>query len=333
MNREDVSKPRDDDPNKNPSCSVNLAVTAAGSLSPSISISTHPVDAEIPALAFGLYKVPSGDEGVRIITDAIIGAGYRHLDSASIYGNEKTLGRALVDCYKTSADALTSEPKNLDRFQLFVASKVWNDAQKEGRLAVRRSVDQSLDDLGLEYLDICYVHWPVPGYFVGTYRELLLLQKEGKIKFLGISNFRIADYEELLAKIPQNEFVPPLIHQFEVSPFMYRPETVKYFREKRIRIAASKALNRTAGLDSDDAAVVRIIAKSHSVTPAQVLLRWSFQKRFIVLSKTTSLSRMKENRDLFKFSLSIAEMDHLDDITNEEVVQARDELEAKRRTS
>ena len=108
MSREDVSKPGDDDPNKDRSCSVNLAVTAAGSLSPSpspsisISISTHPADAEIPALAFGLYKVPIGDEGVRIITDAIIGAGYRHLDSASIYGNEKTLGRALADCYRTT---------------------------------------------------------------------------------------------------------------------------------------------------------------------------------------------------------------------------------------
>ena len=293
-------------------------------------------DAKVPALAFGLYKVPNGDEGVRIISDAILRAGYRHLDSASIYGNEKTLGRALADCYCGRTKEISngsSEPKILERSELFVASKVWNNVQREGRPAVRRSVEQSLDDLGLEYLDVCYVHWPVPGCFVGTYQELLSLQKEGKIKFLGISNFRIEDYQELLAKIPQTEFLPPLIHQLEVSPFMYRPDIIEYFTQEKILVAASKALNRTIGLDSHDGVVIRDIAKCHSITPAQVLLRWSYQKGLIVLSKTTSLSRMKENRAIFGFSLSSQEMNRLDVITKEEVVRARDELEVKRRTN
>jgi diketogulonate reductase-like aldo/keto reductase len=300
------------------------------------SIPTPHASAEVPALAFGLYKVPNGDEGVRIISDAILRAGYRHLDSASIYGNEKTLGRALSECCGTTKEKIsagTSQSKTVKRSDLFIASKVWNDAQREGRPAVRRSVEQSLDDLGLEYLDVCYIHWPVPNNFVGAYRELMLLQKEGKIRFLGISNFRTADFNELQAKIPQDEFVPPLIHQFEVSPFMYRPETIEYFTERKIVVAASKALNRTVGLDSNDGAVVKVIAKSHSVTPAQILLRWSFQKGFVVLSKTISLLRMKENRALFDFSLSTEEMNRLDEITKEEIVRARDELEAKRRTS
>lgn len=289
----------------------------------------------IPRLAFGLYKVPNTEEGVGIINDAILRAGYRHLDSASIYGNEKTLGKALEHCFGMTKDVSygDSEKKVLQRSELFVASKVWNDAQREGRRAVRRSVEQSLNDLGLDYLDICYVHWPIPGYFVETYRELLNLRREGKLKFLGISNFRIADYEELLEKIPPNEFVPPLIHQFEVSPFMYRPKTIDYFAQKQILVAASKALNRTIGLDSDDGKVVRDIAKCHSVTPAQVLLRWSYQKGLIVLSKTNSLSRMNENRNLFDFSLSPSEIDQLDTITKEEDVRAREELEAKRRSS
>ncbi len=299
------------------------------------AISRQNVCSEVPALAFGLYKVPNGDEGVRIIKDAILRAGYRHLDSASIYGNEKTLGKALNHCFETMKDVSDGDSKQkvLKRSELFLASKVWNDAQREGRPTVRRSVEQSLNDLGLDYLDICYVHWPVPGCFVETYRELLLLQKEEKIKFLGISNFRIADYEELLKEVPPNEFVPPLIHQFEISPFMYRPKTVQYFAEKKILVAASKALNRTVGLDSEDGEVVRDIAKSHSVTPAQVLLRWSYQNGLIVLTKTTSLSRMNENRSLFDFSLSPLEMDQLDGITKEEAVRAREELEAKRRSS
>ena len=292
-------------------------------------------DPFIPRLAFGLYKVPNGDDGVGIINDAILRAGYRHLDSASIYGNEKILGKALEHCFGMTKDVSYGDSKQtvLNRSDLFVASKVWNDAQREGRSAVRRSIEQSLNDLGLDYLDICYVHWPVPGYFVETYRELLSLRREHKIKHLGISNFRIADYEELLEKIPANEFVPPLIHQFEVSPFMYRPKTIEFFAQKQILVAASKALNRTVGLDSEEGKVVREIAKCHSVTPAQVLLRWSYQKGLIVLSKTNSLSRMNENRSLFHFSLSPLEMDQLDAITKEEAVRAREELEAKRRSS
>lgn len=123
------------------------------------SIPTPHASAEVPALAFGLYKVPNGDEGVRIISDAILRAGYRHLDSASIYGNEKTLGRALSECCGTTKEKIsagTSQSKTVKRSDLFIASKVWNDAQREGRPAVRRSVEQSLDDLGLEYLDVCY---------------------------------------------------------------------------------------------------------------------------------------------------------------------------------
>ncbi len=290
---------------------------------------------EVPALGFGLYKIPDDDEGVRIISDAILRAGYRHLDSASIYGNERTLGKALANCCGAAKDDFIDsfQPSTLERSQLFIASKIWNDAQQQGRLAVRRSVEQSLDDMGLEYLDLCYVHWPVPGYFVETYRELLLLRKEGKIKFLGISNFRVADYEELLEKIPTTEFVPPLIHQFEISPFMYRPQIIEYFTGKKILVAASKALNRTLGLDSHDGDVIRDIAKTHSVTPAQVLLRWGYQKGLIVLTKTTSLSRMKENRALFEFSLLPKQMAQLDCITTTEVVRARDELENKRRLS
>lgn len=329
--QEDNANPGVCDSNKDPCISVNLVENA----SPSLSIPVKHTKVDVPTLAFGLYKIPNGDEGVQIISDAILRAGYRHLDSGSIYGNEKTLGRALADCCGTTTRTTdcTSQNEILERSELFVASKVWNDAQKQGRLAVRRSVEQSLVDTGLKYLDICYVHWPVPGHFVDTYRELLLLQQEGKINFLGISNFRIADYEKLLADIPQEKFVPPLIHQFEVSPFMYRPETIEYFREKYILVAASKALNRTVGLNSDDGAVVRDMAKSHSVSPTQVLLRWSFQKGLIVLSKTTSLSRMRENRALFHFILSPEEMDRLDDITKEENVKARDELESKRRTN
>ena len=130
----------------------------------------------IPQLAFGLYKVPASDEGERIIVDAIH-AGYRHFDTAAFYQNEATLGRAL-------------KKSGLARENFFLCSKVWNDAQKKGRAAVRESVEESLEALDFGgYFDLYLVHWPVPGHFVETYKELEILHYEGKLRNLGLSNF------------------------------------------------------------------------------------------------------------------------------------------------
>ena len=286
----------------------------------------------IPVLAFGMYKVPDNDDGVQIVLNAIQ-CGYRHFDSASIYDNEKTLGKALQTSIFKS--------KIVKRSELFIASKVWNDVQKDGRDAVRRSVEQSLKDLQIDYLDICYIHWPVPGYFVETYKELILLCNEGKINSIGISNFNKLDYEELLSGIAKDEelldFIPPLINQFEISPFMYRPDMIQYFqKENGILIAASKALNRFgAGSDREDTTSMKIIqdiATLYSVTYAQILIRWSYQKGYIVLSKTSNILRMKENRNIFGgFCLSDKEMKLLDSITTYNDVRIREELEVQRK--
>jgi diketogulonate reductase-like aldo/keto reductase len=291
----------------------------------SLSILATPpkvVEMMIPALAFGLYMVPDTYEGEQIILGAIHHAGYRHFDSASIYRNERTLGRALARC-------------NVPRSELTIASKVWNDAQRNGRDAVRASVETTLNDIGCEYLDICYVHWPVPGCYVDTYKELQVLQQEGKIRSLGISNFGIVDYEYLMSNIADKDLtVRPHINQIEVSPFMYRPMIIEYFQSRGILIAASKALHRGKGIEDDDAGsgVVRSIATSHGVTPAQVLLRWSVQHSFIVLTKTSRLERMKENRGVLNFTLCHEEMLALDALTSNDAIQAREELEIERKS-
>ena len=303
---------------------VDLAATAT---------QKNEVVVNIPVLAFGMYKVPDNDDGVQIVLNAIH-CGYRHFDSASIYDNEKTLGKALQTSIFKS--------KIVKRSELFIASKVWNDVQKDGRDAVRRSVEQSLKDLQIDYLDICYIHWPVPGYFVETYKELILLCNEGKINSIGISNFNKLDYEELLSGIAKDEelldFIPPLINQFEISPFMYRPDMIQYFqKENGILIAASKALNRFgAGSDRDDDTtsmkIIQDIATLYSVTYAQILIRWSYQKGYIVLSKTSNILRMKENRNIFGgFCLSDKEMKLLDSITTYNDVRIREELEVQRK--
>jgi diketogulonate reductase-like aldo/keto reductase len=300
------------------------------------------VQTRVPCLAFGLYKVPNDQEGERIVVDAIH-AGYRHFDSASIYGNEPTVGRAFKHCLthssssSSSSSSLQQSAVSVSRSDLFVASKVWNDVQKQGRDAVRQSVLKSLQDLQLEYLDICYVHWPVPNHYIDTYKELQQLLKEQKIRSIGISNFTPSEYENLMAD--PDVTIQPLIHQFEISPFMYRPSLIEYFQKQqcggsRILIAASKALNRTVGIsDSNDGkgSIVQQIADAHGISTAQIMLRWSYQKGFIVLAKTSNPRRMTENRSILGFDLTEDEMQQLDGLTSPDDIQSRTNLEEERK--
>ena len=210
-------------------------------------------------------------------------------------------------------------------------SKVWNDAQKQGRVAVRASVLQSIKalDFGDDgYIDLFLIHWPVPRCFVDTYKELELLHKEGKLKHLGLSNFSIAEYEELMAK-ENNISVPPAVNQFEVSPFMYRPQDVSYFQERGILVSSSKSLHRADECLNNPQ--LKSLSTKYSVTPAQVMLRWGLQKGLIVISKTATPARMVENRALFCFSLSEVDMQTLDELTTDEDVAKRQQLEKERK--
>ena len=281
----------------------------------------------IPRLAFGLYKVPNNTEGERIVVDAIQ-AGYRHFDSASVYGNEGAVGRAIQRCCGPSST--TSSPI-VSRSELYISSKVWNDAQVQGRKAVRQSVLKSLQELQLEYLDCVYVHWPVPGRYIETYRELQQLFYEGKIRAIGISNFTIQEFQTLMAA-PEIRILPD-IHQFEVSPFMYRPHVIQYFQQVGIFVAASKALHRGVGINTAeaDSSIVDMIAADREVTSAQIMLRWGFQKNLVVLCKTSNPARMRENRDILSFELTANEMELLDGLTSAGDIEERSKLEEERK--
>ena len=268
----------------------------------------------IPQLAFGLYKVPANEKGEAIILNAVK-AGYRHFDTASYYKNEATLGKAL-------------KRSGIPRDEFFLVSKVWNDAQKLGRGAVRQSVEQSIADLNFGgYYDLFLIHWPVPNHYVDTYRELELLQDEGKILHTGLSNFSPLEYEELMA--PHNNIrVSPVVNQFEVSPFMYRPRDVEYFQQRGVLVSSSKALHRGEGFDHP---TIMEISKRHNVSAAQVVLRWGFQKGLIVVAKTSSFGRMVENRNILSFTLGREEMALLDAITTPKDVSDREMLEKERK--
>jgi diketogulonate reductase-like aldo/keto reductase len=274
----------------------------------------------IPQMAFGLYLVPADEQGEQIIVQAI-DAGYRHFDTATYYDNEATLGKAI---------AKSGIPRN----QFFLCSKVWNDAQKGGRQAVRASVLASLEALGgathdpNPYWDLFLIHWPVPGYYIETYKELEELCKEGKLKSLGISNFSPAEYDAL---VQSGITVLPAVQQMEVSPVMYRPRTLNFFQNTaNVLVSASKALNRGSAWN---ALPLQQLAAVHAVSPAQIMLRWAIQKGLIVVTKTATLERMSENRNLWHFFLSHDEMNMLDALTTEEVIQQREALEEERKRS
>ena len=215
----------------------------------------------------------------------------------------------------------------IPRNEFFIVSKVWNDDQKLNN--VRKSVLQSIDaiDYG-DYIDLYLIHWPVPGCYVNTYKELELLHKEEKIKHIGLSNFTPAEYEILMAE-ENNIKLLPVVNQFEVSPLMYRPNDVSYFQYHGIIVSSSKSLHR--GGECLENEQLNEIANNHSVTPAQVMLRWGIQKGFIVVCKTSNAERMIENRALFHFTLSVDEMEVLDGLTSAEDVKAREELEKERK--
>ena len=269
--------------------------------------------AKIPQLAFGLYKVPNSEEGEKVIAEAIA-AGYRHFDSASVYSNEETLGRAI-------------RGSELPREQLFITSKVWNDAIKTGRAAVRASVEKSLKDVGCDYFDLFLIHWPVPGFFVDAYKELECLYKERKLRAIGVSNFAPQEYEEL---VQAGISVTPAVNQIEVSPVMYRKDQIDYFQARGIVICAHKALNRAGAFDHK---AVAELATKHSVTAAQVMLRWGLQKGLVVAAKTLHPQRMRENRSVTSFSLSSEDMALLDSLTTVKDIREREELEKMRKTS
>ena len=197
-----------------------------------------------------------------------------------------------------------------DRKNLFLISKVWNDKIYEGEAAIRNQVDQTLMDLGVDYIDLYLVHWPVPGKHVIAYQVLEALYKEGKLKSIGLSNYTIEDYEDLKPHIS----IPPVVNQFEINPFLNREITISYFQREHIALQSYRALRQGKGYDNP---IVSDIAKKHNKTSSQVLGRWCIQQNIIVLAKSEKQLRMAENLDIFDFTLTGEDMMLLHTLTTE----------------
>jgi len=243
----------------------------------------------IPRVGLGVWQSPRG----AVTKNAVLSAlrlGYRHVDTARIYGNEGDVGAAVRE-------------SGIPRSEIFVTTKLWND--DHGYDAACAAFDASLKRLGLDYVDLYLVHWPVAGVRGETWKAFERIKAEGRAKHIGVSNFLVKHLEELLLDASE----PPSVNQIEIHPFLQHRETRDYCKRAGIVVEAYSPLTRGRKLDHP---VVVDVAKKVGRSPAQVLLRWGIQHELVVLPKSTHETRIRENGELFDFSLDPAAMAALD---------------------
>lgn len=241
---------------------------------------------EIPQLGFGVFQVPP--EETQRAVEAALAAGYRHVDTAAAYRNEKGVGAAIA-------------ASGLPREEVFVTTKLWNEQQ--GYDSTLETFEKSLRRLGLEYVDLYLIHWPVPteDRFVDTWRAFERIREEGRARTIGVSNFRIEDLERL----ERETWARPTINQVELHPLFQQAELRPWLAERGIATEAWSPLAQGAVLGDE---TIVAIADRHGKTPAQAVLRWHLQLGNVVIPKSVTPERIPENIEVFDFELSDEEM-------------------------
>ncbi|WP_339205644.1 aldo/keto reductase [Paenibacillus sp. FSL K6-3182] len=248
---------------------------------------------QMPWFGLGVFKVEDGSELVESVKAAIKN-GYRSIDTAAIYVNETGVGQGIREAMAEY---------NVTREELFVTSKVWNaDLGYESTLA---AYETTLNKLGLDYLDLYLIHWPVEGKFQEAWRALETLYKDGRVKAIGVSNFQIHHLETLI----KDAAVKPMINQVELHPQLTQKELIDYCKKQGIQIEAWSPLMQGQLLDHP---VLKEIAEKHNKSIAQVILRWDLQHGIVTIPKSTKEHRIIENSNLFDFELSESELSRID---------------------
>jgi methylglyoxal/glyoxal reductase len=246
---------------------------------------------EMPGFGLGVYKVDDGDTVIQAVQTAIE-VGYRSIDTASLYNNERGVGQGVRE-------------SGIPREEIFITSKVWNDQQ--GYESTLKAFDQSLERLGLDYLDLYLVHWPVSGKYKETYRALEKLYADGKVRAIGVSNFHVHHLEELLKDCN----VKPVINQVEYHPHLTQEDLKRFCEKEEIQLEAWSPLKR--GRLLTESTLVEI-GQKYGKSPAQVILRWDIQNNVITIPKSTSAERIKENANIFDFSLTDEDMKNINNL-------------------
>lgn len=266
----------------------------------------------IPQIGLGVFLMKDKSEFMQAMKWAI-DAGYRHFDTAAFYGNEQWLGEALKE-------------SGLKRDEYFVTSKVWNS--DHGYEKTRHAFDKSLKKLGLDYLDLYLIHWP-SDHYVETWKAMEDLQKSGKIKSIGVSNFKEHHLEDLMSKTD----IKPVIDQVETHPYFQQKKLVKYLHDHNIAHEAWSPMGRGSDGIFDDS-VLKDIAAKHHKTVAQVILRWHIQRQTVVIPKSIHQNRIAENFDIFDFELNNEDMDRIAQLdTGKKIYEDPDNQEFLQKTA
>jgi methylglyoxal/glyoxal reductase len=249
----------------------------------------------MPWVGLGVFKVEDGEE----VTNAVklaIHHGYRSIDTASFYDNEEGVGKAIREA-------------DIPREHLFITTKVWNSDQ--GYDSTLKAFDLSLKKLGLEYLDLYLIHWPVKGKYKDTWRALETLYKQGKVRAIGVSNFQIHHLEDII----RDGEITPMVNQVEYHPSLTQEELHDYCKQQGIQLEAWSPLKK--GRLMNDETIVSLAGK-YQKTPAQILLRWDLQNGVVTIPKSTKEHRIKENANIFDFEIEQEDMNLISSLNQNE---------------
>lgn len=248
----------------------------------------------MPRLGLGVYQIGRGDPTRRAVRWALQ-AGYRLIDTAALYGNEREVGEAIGE-------------SGLSRSDVFVTTKLWNS--DHGYRATLRAFQQSLARLGLEYVDLYLIHWPVPELRAESWRAMEELYDSGLCRAIGVSNYTIAHLQQVLDSARHR----PVVNQVELSPFLTQPDLRSFCQAHHIHVQAYSPLAKGRRMDHR---LLRRLAATYNRAPAQLMLRWALQHGLSVIPKSSRYERIEQNAQVFDFELAEKDMALLDDLNEE----------------
>jgi methylglyoxal/glyoxal reductase len=250
---------------------------------------------KMPWFGLGVFKVEEGPELVNAVKFAIK-HGYRSIDTAAIYGNEEGVGQAI-------REAITEY--GIKREELFITSKVWNsDLGYESTIA---AYETSLNKLGLDYLDLYLIHWPVEGKYKEAWQALETLYKDGKVKAIGVSNFQVHHLEDVM----KDAVIKPMVNQVEYHPRLTQKEVKAFCHQHGIQFEAWSPLMQGQLFENP---ILKEVASKYNKTVAQVILRWDLQNGVVTIPKSTKEHRIIENSNIFDFELTTEDMDRISNL-------------------
>ncbi|CAM3133305.1 diketogulonate reductase-like aldo/keto reductase [Sporolactobacillus spathodeae] len=245
----------------------------------------------MPGLGLGVWRVPDGEPVIHSVLNGLE-AGYRMIDTAERYHNERGVGEAI-------------RRSGIARDQLFITSKLWNDDQ--GYESTLRAYDTSLKKLGLDYLDLYLIHWPITGVYQESWKAMVKLYQEGRVRAIGVSNFHPHHIESL----KEVSDVVPFVDQVELHPLLSQEPLRQYCKQQGIQIEGYSPLGTGTVLDNP---VIVKIASQYDKTPAQIILRWAIQNDIIVIPRSTQKAHIESNAAIFDFTLSASDIAAIDAI-------------------